>query len=269
MPNEAPLGAVTEIGHRAGAAGYVPETREEGYPLIDGPHYLDVLGALHEILAPEWYLEIGTNRGESLRRAPGSFVAVDPDFIFDSFRMEQRGAGHFFQQTSDDFFASDFLERTGIRPDLGFLDGLHLFEFLLRDVMNFERAAAPGAMAVLHDCLPFNRLMTERDWDQQKTRFWTGDVWKTLAILMRHRPDLTIDVLDAYPTGLVLIRGLNPSDTHLTSVYDDVVEEFRSIDLPTYGLDTYFGQFTIQSSFAAVQALRESARNGLKTTTET
>jgi hypothetical protein len=202
-------GKLLPIGHRAGAKARVlkdprGETPEPGFPTVDGPHYYDVLAALHDFVTPEWYFEIGTNRGGSLEVCPGKFIAVDPQLILTNFSMKDRPEGHFFQITSDGFFDLGFLEGLGIRPELGFLDGMHRFEFLLRDFMNFEKRSAPGAIAILHDCLPFTAAMTARDWDPKKTRQWTGDVWKTLAILLKHRPDLQIDVLDAYPTGLVI-----------------------------------------------------------------
>lgn len=60
--------------------------------------------------------------------------------------MGEKPALHLFQATSDDFFASDFLRRDGIRLGLSFLDGMHLYEFLLRDVMNTEAASDPNGV---------------------------------------------------------------------------------------------------------------------------
>lgn len=252
-----PLGAVTELGWRArtGATGPGPNDRTRvpvapGYPVVDGPHYLDVLEALHPIRRPDWYLEIGTCFGASLIRCPGKFVAIDPTFQFDQFGMGQAGQGHLFQQTSDDFFASGFLARNGIAPDLGFLDGMHLAEYLARDFAAFEAAAAPGAMAVLHDCLPQNPVMEARDWDPA-TRWWTGDVWKVLAGLIETRPDLRITVLDCYPTGLVLVEGLAPGQDH--APLHDFVARHAGTRLSEYGPDRYFGAFEIESAFTYIQ----------------
>lgn len=252
-----PVGRLTALGHRAGDVGLplpekVTDLIEDGFPLIDGPNYHDVLAELHLRLAPDWYLEIGTNEGNSLAYVPGNFVSIDPDFIFENFSMKSQGQGHFLQQTSDDFFESGFLARNGISPNLGFLDGMHQFEFLLRDFMNFEAAAAPNAMAVLHDCLPFNHAMEAREWDRDATGFWTGDVWKTLAILLRERPDLTIDVLDAFPTGLVAIRNLDSKNGLLSERYDALIAEFGACDLRSYGVERFYSSFEIQSSFRFV-----------------
>lgn len=48
---------------------------------------------------------------------------------------------HLCRHTSDEFFArSDLHELLGGTPvDLAFIDGMHLFEFALRDFVNLER----------------------------------------------------------------------------------------------------------------------------------
>ena len=48
--------------------------------------------------------------------------------------------------TSDDFFAShDLAQVLGGRPvDLAYIDGMHQFEFALRDFMNLERYVGPA-----------------------------------------------------------------------------------------------------------------------------
>ncbi|MCR9275278.1 MULTISPECIES: class I SAM-dependent methyltransferase [Mameliella] len=256
-----PIGAVTPLGHRAtGLGDRLPaEARarvEPGFPLVDGPHYHDVLAALHEVLTPDWYLEIGTFRGASLSLCPGKFVAIDPQFLLTHFNWAGAPRGHFFQQTSDDFFAGDFLHRNGIQPQLGFLDGMHLFEYLLRDFINFERVVAPGGAVVLHDCLPGNSQMEARDRNVAGAgEPWTGDVWKVLQILLDHRLDLTIDVVDAFPTGLVIVRGLDPDNDTLAQIYNDTVARLKDVPLAEFGPNNYFDRFTIQSSHSFLKAL--------------
>jgi hypothetical protein len=260
-PKLKPLKALTPVGTRAGHPR-LPEGLAalvaEGFPVVDGPHYLDVFQALHKVLKPDWYLEIGTAYGKSLQRCPGDFVAIDPAFRLETFDMRTRQHGLFFQQTSDDFFASGFLSANGIVPGLGFLDGMHLFEYLLRDVMNFEKCAAPSSYAVLHDCLPFNAKMQARD-EPQDIHFWTGDVWKTLVILRELRPDLTIRVLDAYPTGMVLITGFDPDSRVLDHAYEAQVARFKDMDITDFGVDAYFGPLEIESAHAVVKGLADTA----------
>lgn len=99
-----------------------------------------------------------------------------------------------------------------IKLSFSFLDGMHLFEFLLRDFIAAEKASGPNGVIAMHDCCPFSHEMTTRDLDNlpQGGGAWTGDVWKLIPILREYRPDLKLTVLNAAPTGLVFVSGLKP-----------------------------------------------------------
>lgn len=228
---------------------------DPGFRLAAGLPYLDFLSALHAALAPGWYLEIGTQKGRSLERARCRSIAIDP-----AFRIATDVAGalpelHLFQQTSDDFFAGGFLERNAIRLDLAFLDGMHLFEYLLRDFINCERHAAPGAVFAIHDCMPWNAAMAERDRDRALGNEWTGDVWKLLPILGAFRPDLSITVADCPPTGLVVIGNLDSASTALADGYAAIVAEMTPLTLAAYGPERLFADFPFADSHALVAAM--------------
>src|SRR5207249_22 len=156
----------------------------------------------------------------------------------------RRPVKHLFEMTSDDFFSAQDLRRlfpNGI--DLAFLDGMHLFEFLLRDFMNTERLSRPTSVIVVHDCCPVNLEMTAREHrpesraDDKTKVMWTGDVWKLLPILRQYRPDVRQIVLDCPPTGLVLLTDLNPRSTVLQENYQDIIRHFRTVTLEDYGLN--------------------------------
>jgi len=131
--------------------------------------------------------------------------------------------------TSDDFFARDnaiarFPE--GV-VDLVFIDGLHLFEFALRDFINAEKLAHPGSVVVFDDMLPRTSDEAARD---RHTTMWAGDVYNVALALERYRPDLVLVPVDTVPTGLLLVVGLDPTNTVLQDKYDDVVAAFRHDD---------------------------------------
>jgi len=68
--------------------------------------------------------------------------------------------------------------------------------------------------------------------DQGELRWaWTGDVWKILYAFKLFRPDLRVSILDCPPTGLVAVRGLDPSSTVLSSRYEEVLAEAGSLVL--------------------------------------
>jgi hypothetical protein len=205
-------------------------------------------------MKPEWYLEVGTETGRSLALVQGNAIAIDPQFRIDR-NLRYPSQLHMFQMTSDDFFATDFLKRNDIRIDLAFLDGMHHFEYLLRDFINAERGSKPESLIILHDCVPYNHLMAQRDWDKNKTISWTGDVWKLLPILKRHRPDLKVEILDCAPTGLVMISELNPADTILDAEYKTIIGEWLETSLVNFGSERLVAEFPLVSAHDSLKGL--------------
>lgn len=209
-----------------------------------GLDYHDFLAALHQQLRFGWYLEIGSQTGRSLAKSRSPSIAVGP-----AFRIKYDVAGnkpqlHLFQQTSDDFFAAGQLKTLKAKPGFAFLDGVHLFEYLLRDFINTEAAASPTSVIALHDCCPFGHPMTTRDLDNIPRGAWTGDVWKLIPILQEYRPDLSLQVLDCAPTGLVVISDLKPQNRLLGQNYDKIVSQYRDLSLADFGVERFFASFT-------------------------
>ncbi len=206
-----------------------------------GEFYRSCLARIHAKLQPRTYLEIGTEDGGTLCLSRSRSVAVDPKFELAEPIPGEMPSLFLFQGESDRFFEAHDPKVLLEGPvDLAFLDGMHLFEFLLRDFINTERHCHRGSMIILHDCIPLDIGMTERDMITAQSRpaqhypgWWTGDVWKTVDILMRYRPDLDIIALDAPPTGLIVIRKLDPSSTVLLSEYKGIMDAYGSgPDLP-------------------------------------
>lgn len=221
----------------------------------EGLSYLKFLRALHTRVRPDWYLEIGTFRGRSLRFVQGNYVAIDPSFrLGEPAPLPGRNA-IFFQDTSDAFFESDVAKLLKGRIDMAFLDGLHHYEVLLRDFMNVEPMMAEGGLVLMHDCLPTTAAMTTRDITPGEA--WTGDVWKTLLILQETRPDLRIEVLDCAPTGLVLIRDLAPRSTKLRRDYDDIVAAWgpRQIEDFDGGLEGFYSRIALTDAQGVLASL--------------
>jgi Glycosyl transferase family 2 len=183
--------------------------------------YLDVLDRLHRELRPAHYLEIGVRHGRSLTLARGPATGVDPAPTID---CDLPASTKVVSLTSDDFFAAATPE---LSPDFCFIDGLHLFEYALRDFMNIEGRAAPGAVVVIDDIFPNHPAQAARE---RRTRAWTGDVWRLIDILRIYRGDLFALALDTGPTGLLLIAGLDPKNRLLSDNYDAIVRQ--AIDWP-------------------------------------
>jgi hypothetical protein len=110
---------------------------------------------------------------------------------------------------------------------------MHLVEFLLRDFIHTEKACHARSVIALHDCVPLDLHMAGREWGNLERRalsvhpdWWTGDAWKILPILRQYRPDLTVEVLNAPPTGLVIVRGLDPNSHVLANEENRILEQF-------------------------------------------
>ncbi|MFP7672311.1 class I SAM-dependent methyltransferase [Marivita sp. S0852] len=221
---------------------------EDGCHLATGLQYLSFFERLHQTVKPDWYLEIGTQTGASLALSSAKSISVDPVYRLRQEVVGQKPALYAFQETSDAFFEADRLKTLGARVDMAFLDGMHLFEYLLRDFIGTEKHASQDGVILLHDCLPWNVAMTSRKRGQTKTSSWTGDVWKMVPILQKYRPDLTLEIVDAAPTGLVIVSSLDPSNRALEKNYDAILEEFLDVELDSYGVDRYFSSFPIQDA---------------------
>jgi hypothetical protein len=181
---------------------------------------------VHERLRPAAYLEIGVRNGGSLALARGRAVGIDPAFAI---HAELDGDVALFRTTSDEYFSRpDPLAPTGGQPfELSFIDGLHLFEFALRDFIFAERHSAARGMIVFDDVLPRDVPEAARE---RHTHQWTGDVFGVLQVLERYRPDLLVLPLDTKPTGLLAVVGLDPQNTVLVDHFEEILAEFRRPD---------------------------------------
>jgi SAM-dependent methyltransferase len=115
-------------------------------------------------------------------------VGVDP----------RQGGTH--RMTSDAYFATD----AGERFDVVFVDGLHLYDQVRRDLDGALSVLNPGGWIAFHDMLP-------RDWleehvPQIRTRGWTGDGWK-LAFELLASPDVAFRLL-AVDHGVLVVKPL-------------------------------------------------------------
>lgn len=190
----------------------------------------EFLAELHALLKPRTYLEIGVQYGWSLDIAHAAEVAIgiDPAPL-----VQAKGNQIIHQMTSDDAFAG---AGAPVLPpiDLAFIDGMHLFEYALRDFMNVLRLTHDGSMIVFDDVLPRNQEEANR---VQCPGDWTGDVWKIYGVLRTFRIDLRLRLIDTQPTGLLLVSKnesvpLNEArESRLDRIYESLVKSW-SRDMP-------------------------------------
>lgn len=189
-------------------------------------NYLSVLERLHQAINPSLYLETGVRFGRSLCLAKNSAVGIDPSHDLKVSLSENH---QLFTQTSDDFFetkAHEVLKNRSL--DLSFIDGMHLFEFALRDFINIEKYSSPESIVVIDDVFPNHTMQANR---KRETQVWTGDIWKLAECLINERPDLMLTFLDCHPTGLLIISGLNRKNRTLIKKYNPLVGKYKELSL--------------------------------------
>lgn len=195
--------------------------------------YYTVLQEIHSFLCAPTYLEIGVRHGQSWKMVDPSSVSIGIDPT-PTLKYDIPGQARLFEGTSDEFFRQyDVASLTKSEPIwLSFIDGMHLFEFALRDFIKCEGVAHPEGAILIHDCLPIDEITSARE---RTTSVWSGDVYKLVLCLKKYRPDLTVVTLDTPPTGLGIVRGLNPQSEVLTKQYAKIVAEYTGMRYATLG----------------------------------
>ena len=200
-----------------------------------GPFYLEVIAMFHSHLRPRTYLEIGVETGQSiaLARRETRAIGIDPE---PKITQGLAPGTSIHATTSDEYFAAHDVraEFGGLPIDLAFIDGMHQFEFALRDFINIERHCTSRSTILIHDCYPLSRHTAERE---RRTAFWSGDIWRLVLLLRKYRPDLSVKVIGTAPTGLGMVRGLDPDSRVLQEKYDAIVGEFLALDYSVLDAD--------------------------------
>ncbi len=194
---------------------------------LPGPTYYRVLEWIHRALRPANYLEIGIRKGMSLgaTRDETVCIGVDPEPMV----TREFPNTHIYPLTSDDFFAQEDLDRilSGAALDLAFIDGLHLFEQVIEDFANVEARSGPDTVVLFHDTLPLDEVTAGRE---RTTFFYSGDVWKAVLAIRRLRPALEMVTVPTAPTGLTLVRGLDPGDHLIAARLEAMIADHMDLN---------------------------------------
>jgi hypothetical protein len=150
------------------------------------------------------YLEIGCFSNDTFDSVIASDkTGVDPE----------KGGTH--RCTSDEFFASCGEQKW----DVIFIDGLHTYEQVSRDVRNALRCLSANGWIILHDMFP-------RDWLEEHVPLitnnaWTGDVWK-VGFELAQSVDIEFKLMKIdMGVGVVRPKNENPIIPDLTESLSD------------------------------------------------
>jgi hypothetical protein len=141
-------------------------------------------------------------------------VAVDPAFRFDHVAMQ---AAHpeatYHPVPSDEYFAH---HAAGDEFDLIYLDGLHVYDQTLRDLLNGLEHLQPRGVVVIDDTVPptsMAAIRERRDFDAERVRTgsdakeWMGDVFKVVHFIQAFCPYLRYATIANNHGQTVVWRG--------------------------------------------------------------
>ena len=126
--------------------------------------------------------------------------------LFDSLPISQKTgvdphSGGNIRSTSDDFFKNNESSF-----DIIFIDGLHTYDQVRKDILNSINTIKKDGWIALHDMLP-------RNWKEQHIPYlggaWTGDVWKVaFEIIKTEGLDFKIISID-HGVGIIKVKNKN------------------------------------------------------------
>ena len=154
----------------------------------------DIINSVIMAVGAKSYLEIGIMYGDVFNQIQAERkVGVDPDL--QNFKRGKGDVGYtLHESTSDDFFSSykgDFF-------DVIFIDGLHKFEQVRKDLENALNILTEGGAIILHDTMPPDaRYVTDEPTLKSRSGnwLWCGDVWRIFSYLCM-RGDLNYWTVD-------------------------------------------------------------------------
>ena len=162
------------------------------------------------------YLEIGCDRNQVFFSVPcDTKVGVDP----------QRGGS--IRKTSDEFFATNTDQF-----DCIFVDGLHEYGQLYRDLKNALNSLGEGGVVLIHDMIP-------RDWSEehvpQLAGVWTGDVWRICLDLMKSSGLSFVIIECDHGIGVVKKTGefklCEPQEDRLNRSFDQFLQIRKTLPI--------------------------------------
>lgn len=142
-----------------------------GFNFDNKPNRKDIIQQIIDIKKYKSYLEIGCDNDELF-----NFIKCDKKIGVDP----EKGGN--IRSTSDEFFL-----KNNAFFDLIFIDGLHEFEQVCKDIENSLNFLTKNGIILLHDCLPNN---VYQQIVPRCKRTWNGDVWKAIV---KYRTDNNLD----------------------------------------------------------------------------
>lgn len=170
------------------------------------------------------YLEIGVCNPEDCfdKIICESKDGVDPGVEFTANPVKYR-------MTSDEFFhlleSNNLDKHPDFNWDVIFIDGLHISNQVMKDIINSLNHLSWNGYILLHDCNPPTIYMAREDYKvNNEYQPWNGTVWKALYWIRSHRGDLRSCVVDT-DWGVGIIKKGNS----VTIPFDNPFYEYNKM----------------------------------------
>ena len=166
------------------------------------------------------YLEIGCDQNQLFSK-----VEIDNKIGVDPF------SGGNIRKTSDAFFSSNT-----DKFDIIFIDGLHTYDQVKKDIINSVKCLKENGIVLVHDCMPDSLAK------QAVPRFkmkWNGDVWKAIVELRQNKEldiytcemDEGIGVIKKRTNSEILKINKSINKLKFKDYYDNYRNYLRVIDI--------------------------------------
>ena len=154
-------------------------------------------------------------------------IGCDDNFLFSKVKVKEKigvdpVSGGNFKGTSDLFF-----KQNKHYFDCIFIDGLHEYDQVYKDIMNSIKFLKDDGLIILHDCLPSS--IHQQAVPRYKSG-WTGDVWK-MIVNIRTRSELDTITCNI-DCGLSIIRKKKNR-----SILDIKVKNFKNLKFKDFYTD--------------------------------
>ena len=180
-------------------------------------------------------------------------IGCDQDEVFSQINIENKVgvdpvSGGNIRLTSDEFFKknTDFF-------DLIFIDGLHEYSQIKKDIINSLKVLNPKGIILIHDCMPLSYLDQAIPRGQRK---WNGDVWKSIVEL-RTRNDV-FTCVGCFDQGIGMI--LNRKSNQILELSEDYNFQFKDLSYENYynNFDKYLNLIDQNKFFELIKNYRIS-----------
>ena len=166
-------------------------------------------------------------------------IGCDQDQLFSKVRIKNKTgvdpiSGGNIRKTSDEFFREN-----KNKFDIIFIDGLHTYNQVKKDILNSINCLKDEGIVLVHDCMPDSLSK------QAVPRYrmsWNGDVWKAIVDLRQNeyletytcKIDQGIGVIKKKRNSSILKLEKNIEDLKFKDYYKNYVKYLRVVDLKEF-----------------------------------